>query len=246
MNTPIPKITQKQLLQAYGLSRNPIMDLDVVNKAIEIALAEQQTQPRPISDLGMTFIPKRGDILQESEYITAEQARELGAGNAEFSLQDGCNEWHVTTFNCPYLDNALLSRTPIKYRAIKAQPEPVDPHAALRAEYAKQVSWSDMPVGVMTNKGELREVFVTTYGDNRQQATVEVAMPTASTQKHHRYFYRSDLTLAPASEQPWIARHGTDPIDIFAVKGIEVESRYVYGDLYVFKITGIAKGWELK
>ena len=98
MNTPIPKITQKQLLQAYGLSRNPIMDLDVVNKAIEIALAEQQ----------------------ESEYITAEQARELvrNGGEAEYSFDN------VVWYTCR--KDSSYRPLGIKYRAIKAQPEPAD------------------------------------------------------------------------------------------------------------------------
>jgi hypothetical protein len=75
-------------------------NLAICNKAIEIALAEQQ----------------------ESEYITAEQARELGAGNAEFQYQ-GETKWRACNSDCRY--NADPS---IKYRAIKqAQPEPVDP-----------------------------------------------------------------------------------------------------------------------
>jgi hypothetical protein len=65
-------------------------------------------------------------------YITAAQARELGAGNAEYFQES--EGWMVCDPFCYYAER-------YKYRAIKqAQPEPVDPHAALRAEYAKQVA----------------------------------------------------------------------------------------------------------
>ena len=74
---------------------------------------------------------------QESKYITAEQARELGAGNAEFHkpvpAYQSLNEWDVVGYTHQYSHHN-------KYRPIKqAPPVPVDPHAALRAEYAKQV-----------------------------------------------------------------------------------------------------------
>jgi hypothetical protein len=100
---------------------------------------------------------------QESEYITAAQARELGAGKSEIEIVPG--GWIVCGAACGYIDKYL--GIDIKYRAIKqAQPEPVcqwqendnsrgfdklaekqspellipvDPHAELRAEYAKQV-----------------------------------------------------------------------------------------------------------
>lgn len=100
-----------------------------INKAIEIALAEANAQ-------------------QETQ-ISAEEARKLGAGNAEwfgtFSSWIVCSE----AFQYP----TWSGTSKIKYRAIqpKAQPEPqraacpqppkkepVDPHAALRAEYVRQ------------------------------------------------------------------------------------------------------------
>jgi hypothetical protein len=136
--------------------------IDAVNK---IALAEQQ----------------------ESEYITAAQARELGAGNAEY--QGATGTWYPCYEGCSYTVNW---NNDIKYRAVKkaqpetiikqfgtiyekngdifldgfvadgcgttddsitalakavikrinlelGKPEPSDPHATLRAEYAKQV-----------------------------------------------------------------------------------------------------------
>jgi hypothetical protein len=70
---------------------------------------------------------------QESEYITAEQARELGAGNAEWR-SGGYSDWQICGEDFQYFSLG------VKYRAIKqAQSKPIDPHAAIRAEYAKQV-----------------------------------------------------------------------------------------------------------
>jgi hypothetical protein len=67
----VPKITQAHVDKACDqLHRARVNDclqmknVDICNKAIEIALAEQSAQ--------------------QETYITAEQARELGAGNVEF------------------------------------------------------------------------------------------------------------------------------------------------------------------
>jgi hypothetical protein len=78
----------------------------------------------------------KANAEQEQHLITAEEARKLGAGKAEYSFD--ANVWHVCRKGCEYLN--VFKGKAFKYRAIKqAQPEPVDPHAALRAEYAKQV-----------------------------------------------------------------------------------------------------------
>lgn len=86
--------------------------IDLANRAIEIALAEANAQ--------------------QETYLTADEARKLGAGNAMYLL-DGI--W-IPCDGVHYHDN-------FKYRAIQpqpqAQPEPADPHATLRAEYSKQV-----------------------------------------------------------------------------------------------------------
>jgi hypothetical protein len=147
----IPKITQKHWDKAYAEHRAKepaFVFIDICNKAIEIAIAEQQ----------------------ESEYITAEQARELGAGNAEWFC---FGVWNVCDGSEGYVDK-FSDDEKCLYRAIKqAQPEPrqdmetclaneaalaweklypkepVDPHAdnfaeeshpAYRAMYAKQVA----------------------------------------------------------------------------------------------------------
>jgi hypothetical protein len=101
----------------------------ICNKAIEIALAEANAQ---------------------QTYISAEEVRELGAGNAEF--QDCTGVWHeCESFGsiCFHYPTTFNDGEVIKYRAIQAQQaaypqpykkEPLDPHAALRAEYQKQVA----------------------------------------------------------------------------------------------------------
>jgi len=102
-----PTITQSHVDKACDeLRRAKVHDylqlknVDICNKANEIALAEQQ----------------------ESEYITAAQARELGAGNAEIRNAHTDN-WIVCGEGFKYHPDFI-------YRAIKqAQPEPVDPHA---------------------------------------------------------------------------------------------------------------------
>ena len=81
----------------YAMGMTP---WQIANKAIEIALAEQS----------------------QEQYITAEEARKLGA-DAEFYASD-CKEWrsckNITNFLTNFDDGEV-----IKYRAIK-QPEPVE------------------------------------------------------------------------------------------------------------------------
>jgi hypothetical protein len=111
-----PTITQSHVDKACDeLRRAKVHDylqlknVDICNKANEIALAEQQ----------------------ESEYITAAQARELGAGKAEYTyemLEGGWSKWNTCLKSCAYVPSGAGWK--VKYRTIKqAQPEPVDPHA---------------------------------------------------------------------------------------------------------------------
>ena len=162
MNTPIPKMTK---IQEHFEDSNLELDLskdadgnyldevaryawmnwvtaysfgrehraNILNKAIEIALAEQQ----------------------ESEYITAEQARELGAGNAEFHkpvpAYQSLNEWDVVGYTHQYSHHN-------KYRPIKqAQPEQrISMHQAMMlgkdgAEYFNELSQKWFPADPNTN-----------------------------------------------------------------------------------------------
>jgi hypothetical protein len=58
---------------------------------------------------------------QQETYITAEQARELGAGNAEFNHPTMRDEWNVCAETCSY-PNSIYGEN-YKYRAIRAQPD---------------------------------------------------------------------------------------------------------------------------
>jgi hypothetical protein len=119
MNT-VPEITQEHMLEAFGDTKPTwgqwsYAITDFCNKAIEIALAEQSAQ--------------------QEQYITAAQARELGAGNAVYTIEDS-GVWHICFADCDYLDKTGITGRVIKYRAItQAEPEPADPHAALRDGY---------------------------------------------------------------------------------------------------------------
>lgn len=104
-----------------------------VIKAIELALAEQSA--RPESNLKFD-----GELPRtESEFITAAQARELGFGNAEW-FNKLSKTWVVCSRDCGY-NEFQANGDKFEYRAIKqAQPEPIDKHAELRAEYEAQVA----------------------------------------------------------------------------------------------------------
>jgi hypothetical protein len=153
MMSTAPKITETHWLAASKKFTTGHTVMDVCNKAIEIALAEQKS----------IEMIRNIDIDWQEPYITAAQARELGAGNAEYSLDE--DVWCVCSDRCEYGTVARYSQKQYKYRAIKAQTEPVDndveflkrfkenvltdvnralqsepldPHASLRAEYIRQ------------------------------------------------------------------------------------------------------------
>jgi hypothetical protein len=171
MMSTTPTITQSHVDKACGeLHKAKVHDylqlknVDICNKAIEIALAEQQEITEFAKKRsGMEFDEWQGKPpLQESEYITAAQARELGAGKAEWSCEINGEHWYACTDGCVYASHSQITGVPIKYRAIKqAQPEPVDPHAALRAEYAKQVAEGTTGFYLWEYKYELQKEFIT-------------------------------------------------------------------------------------
>jgi hypothetical protein len=139
----------KQWFNQHRLpERSDDVKAEHVIKAIEIALAEQSAEP-------------------ESEYITAEQARKLGTGNSEwFDAEDG--NWFYCEKATDYFPRGHIERKYRAIKQAQPEPvkeydeaaflkqfetnlkrdreeffrvtEPVDPHAALRAEYAKQLA----------------------------------------------------------------------------------------------------------
>ena len=100
-----------QAAQALGVFTAGAIGADICNKAIEIALAEANTQ--------------------QETYITAKEARKRGAGNAEWLTSKG--NWCVCGEK-DFLSHSIGGEV-IKYRALQpqAQPEPVD-HVKLLGE----------------------------------------------------------------------------------------------------------------
>jgi hypothetical protein len=106
----------------------------------------------------------------------------------------------------------------------------------LRPKALKQVSWGDIPVGVAVRCNDTDYVWILQgVGDNKE------ALITVPNNKSFgmRWIDCRDLTLAPASEQHWIAVQ--DCFNFPMVDGLIYEI-----DSGRFKITGIAKGYVLE
>jgi hypothetical protein len=89
----------------------PYITIEYAKAAVGTSLAEEwlQSLNRVIDGI---------NAQQESEYITAARARELGAGKAEMFV---FNDWLLCGVGCAYISNYMGE--PLKYRAIKqAQP----------------------------------------------------------------------------------------------------------------------------
>lgn len=112
----VPKITETHWLKAIKSFAGGHTYMDACNKAIEIALAEQEQLENEANE----SINQLVDEDMQEQYITADDARKLGAGNAEFQKANGvwakCSKWCV--YNTTHDGGAA-----IKYRAIK-QPVP--------------------------------------------------------------------------------------------------------------------------
>jgi hypothetical protein len=138
MNT-VPKITEPtQIEKQYAIQAAKEADfgetwLVTANRALALQNIAYQTNPPMYA-------------LQDS-YITAEQARELGAWNAEFKYENGV--WQVCNEFCVYNDSFVF-----KYRAIKQPQSSVAEEAAnhqqgmavnsdlKQAQQAQPVSWN--------------------------------------------------------------------------------------------------------
>ena len=159
------------------------------------------------------------------EYITAEMARALGLGNAEWLSFDGV--WRVCDKTCVYALDP-------KYRAIK-QPK------------LKQLDWSKVPVGVMTNKGELRGVCV--YKDSLGPridvevpyfSAVEVLFGSSggvATETHDLRIVR----IAPADKQRWIAVQDDESSRLY--EGLVYQRVDSDDELVAYKVIGLAPGY---
>ena len=119
----------------------------------------------------------------------------------------------------------------------------------LKAPKLKQIDWSNVPVGVMTNKGEI----------------VSIDLFRAWTLNELRNglhnFGTCDLRLAPASEQPWLYWGGGEcPVpegctyeaklrnkeirtDVFSWKHGDGLKVVVSCEIIAYRITGLAEGY---
>ena len=103
-------------MAAYSFGREH--QANIANKAIEIALAEQQAQKALESLPENLILPESkaalGDWIdsEQETCIKQAQARKLGAGNAEFLSTTHPPRWLMCNPSCMYSDS-------YKYRAIK-------------------------------------------------------------------------------------------------------------------------------
>lgn len=122
-----------------------------------------------INEVNAAIAQESAEQATQNQLITAEQARALGAGNAEYIFL-GAAKWMTRTENCCYLDTDVYQ---YKYRAIKkevpAEPqvaawptphEKVEPHAELRRLYAQQVKDGTLGNFDWTYKYNLQNTFV--------------------------------------------------------------------------------------
>jgi hypothetical protein len=89
----------------------PHITIEQAKAAVGISLAEGWLH-------SLNRMIDSANAQQESEYITVEQARELGAGNAEWLSISG--DWSVCDKGCSYRATSVNDESfEIKYRAIK-------------------------------------------------------------------------------------------------------------------------------
>lgn len=190
---------------------------------------------------------------EQEQYITAEEARKLGAGMAEY-FQAGV--WIPCDYDCSYLDN-------FKYRAIK-QPAPEvpqypSPYEKIEpVEPLKQVSLVDIPAGVALKQKNDTPLYL--YHGFNSSCKPQLSNFGAEACNIFSVPFE-ELELAPASEQPWMFwGGGACPVPegvtfevtcrSGAVREQEEVSDWTHtvniGDIIAYRITGLAEGWVLK
>lgn len=118
----IPHITIEQAKIAFESVEDKLMPalLERYNSRID---AYNKANP-PESNLKFNGTLPQTTQSNEQPFISAEEARKLGAGKAEVLEQDG--KWRVCGIKCQYPSSHFFGEH--KYRAVK-QPKPVEPHA---------------------------------------------------------------------------------------------------------------------
>ena len=142
-----------------------------------------------------------------------------------------------------YISNKALEIALAEANAFQAQPEPVEPYAALCAEYAlKPVSWESMPKGVRI---QYRTDLLTLRHVAGNKVWLEDLYETPGIDGH----VYADVKLAPVDQQPWIAVQS----NFEKVDGLVYKYRYGLLDpittdetVIAYRVIGIAEGWKLK
>ena len=83
-----------------------------------------------------------------------------------------------------------------------------------------QIDWKNMPIGVMTDKGELRGVYDSTFGKGLSAVVEHIVKGCVGPQ--HSTYLCSDLKLADTSKQPWIFWCGNTVIIAYRVIGDKI------------------------
>ena len=124
----------------------------------------------------------------------------------------------------------------------------------LRERPLKQIKWKDVPVGVMTNKGEL-------VCGNGYQCETLIRGESVEDESEICWTPPKDLRLAPHDQQPWLNwRGGECPVPdgmmvevtlrdgrphTESAKRCDWVHRGNNSDIIEYRITGIAEGWKL-
>jgi hypothetical protein len=277
------KITQAHYQKAWDDVLAPTMSaVDVCNKAIEIAMAEQQAQPEPVVAYVRPYNPNlyctvaaKGDPAKRMLRTEAQELqRKLGdavewwagtikAINCEdFTFNLGSNttytyapkatikldgkmvtpEQAATEWGAKKETHALWFRLfPLGFTKVEGVSKDMSSYFSyhkenvefeLRQKALKQVSWSDMPVGVAVRDKTTGVIWLYQGSENGNAVlTNHPSNPFGS-----RWIDLSELEIAAADKQTLIPVAAPD-------EGLTVEySKFVE----CMKITGIAKGWELK
>lgn len=104
----------------------------------------------------------------------------------------------------------------------------------------KLIDWSKMPVGVAV-KSKKTAVVWTFQGVNGAGGALLTEVPDGFADC--AWYDISAFELAPASPPKWIVSFGTNPTQRFALIGLDVSSQYVSGEMWVFKVNGVADGY---
>jgi hypothetical protein len=152
------------------------------NKASEITLVEQQYEK--------DWLKLDTDKQQESEYITAKQARELGVGNAEWR-SGGYSDWQTCDEDFQYFSLG------VEYRAIKqAQAETIIKHFGTIHEENGKLMFTDFSVDGCGSTDD-SQTAITKAAIKRIEASLKQAQPEPTQfKRENRYIVLKNKDVA--------------------------------------------------